>query len=393
MTWWNEFRKQFPVTGMCTYLDSAWDCGGSLIGKAAAARYFDEWAVAAATAKRGGPGREPFFRVADETRDYIGRLLGGVPGKNVTITKNTNEGFNILMQGFQFQPGDNIVTFDREHSAILFPCAHAAQTRGVTCKYAKMDPEYNPSIDTLWEQVDEHTVMVFVSHVQSLTGYKLDLAELGRRCKERGIFLIVDAIQSLGLNEFHAEEWGVSAVSAGGYKGLGAFISIGFLYCCDELLEKVRPTFVSYNFQIAPDYTDGFLKLRCTDPLNANKFDNCSSDYLGTYIFHDSLKKILEIGTDRIEQHIRPLLDQLYVGLRELSYTLVTPGDSQRRCASLCIKTEHAEEICRYFMNRQVVVCQCRTFNGNYIRMALGAYSNEEDIEKTLAAAAECPWR
>ena len=105
--WNSELRSQFPVTGLCTYMDSAYDCGGSLIGKAAAARYFDEWAAAAAEAQRGGPGREVFFRVADETRNYVGQLLGGVPGRNIVITRNTNDGFNIIMQGYDFRPGDN----------------------------------------------------------------------------------------------------------------------------------------------------------------------------------------------------------------------------------------------------------------------------------------------
>lgn len=391
MSWCNELRSQFPVTGLCTYMDSAYDCGGSLIGKSAANRYFEEWAPAAAAARRGGPGREPFFKTADETREYIGNLLGGVPARNVTITKNTNEGFNIIMQGFEFEPGDNVVIFDREHVAIIAPCLNAAQSRGVTCKFARMDENFNPSIETLWEQVDDHTVMVLVSHVQSLTGYKLDLKKLGRRCKERGIFLIVDGIQSLGLNSFHAEEWGVSAVSGGGYKGLGAFISIGYLYCCDELLKKVSPTFISCNyFQVFVEYDGNIPRLNCREPLNASKFDNGSSDYLGIYVFHDSLKKILEIGTDNIEAHIGHLLDKLYAGLQELGYTLITPAESQKRCASLCIKSEHAAQINRHFTENNIIA-SCS--GGQYIRMSLGAYSNEEDIEKTLAAAASCPWR
>ena len=389
--WNSELRSQFPVTGLCTYMDSAYDCGGSLIGKAAAARYFDEGAAPAAEAQRGGPGREVFFRVADETRNYVGQLLGGVPGRNIVITRNTNDGFNIIMQGYDFRPGDNIVTFDREHSAILVPCLHAAKKRGVEIRYARMNPEFNPSIDELWEQVDDRTVMVLVSHVQSLSGFRIDLAELGRRCRERGIFLITDAIQSVGLMPFQAEEWGVSAVSGGAYKGLGAFISIGYLYCCDELLRKVQPTFVSYNFQIAMRYDENDLPyLICTDPLNASKYDNCSSDNLGTYVFHDAAERILQIGTDRIGAHIRRLLTRLYEGLRDSGYTMITPADEDRRCASVCIRTDHAEELYRHLTDQRIVTSLC---GKQHVRLSLGAYSNEEDIDRTLAAAAACPWR
>lgn len=389
MTWNEELRSQFPVTGLCTYLDSGYDCGGSLIGKAAAARYFDEWAPAAAAAKRGGPGREPFFVMADETRTYLGKLLGGVPERNITVTKNTNEGFNIIMQGYAFQPGDNIVTYDWEHSSILLPCLHAAKTRGVEVKFAKMSKDCIPDMEALWAQVDEHTAMVCVSYVQSLSGYKMDLKELGRRCQEKGIFLVVDGIQGVGLSEFHPAELGVSAVSGGAYKGLCSFISIGYLYICDELMKKVRPTYAAYTEQIILDRSGDVPQIIYTDMMDARKYDNSSSDLLGTYVFHDALKKILEIGIDRIEAHILTLLNQLYDGLEALGFQITTPKAQERRCATVCFKSEHANEIYDYFISHKVTVSNGR----GYIRMSLGAYSNMDDITRALKIAADCPWR
>lgn len=390
MTWWNELRSQFPVTKLCTYMDSAYDCGGSLLGRAAAERYFDEWAPAAAAAKRGGPGREPFFVTADETREYIGQILGGVPARNVTITKNTNEGFNIIMQGFEFKPGDNVVTFDREHSSILVPCIHAAQAKGVEVRFAGMGPECIPSLEALWEQVDDHTVMILVSYVQSLSGFKMDLEKLGRRCREKGIFLVVDGIQGVGLSRFEAEKWGVSAVSAGAYKGLGAFISIGYLYICDELMKRVRPTFVAYNNQIVLDRSGVQPVVRYLDELNAAKYDNSSSDLLGTYVLHDAVKALLDIGTEHIEERILRLLGRLYDGLYEMGYEIVTPRDRERQCASLCIRSGNADKIYEYFLSNKVIITNGR---GGFLRISLGAYSNEEDIERTLETASSCPWR
>ena len=77
MDWVNELRREFPATERCTYLDNAYDCGGSLIAKRAAMAYFDEWPLAAARAERGGAGRERFLERAEETRELLARLLGG----------------------------------------------------------------------------------------------------------------------------------------------------------------------------------------------------------------------------------------------------------------------------------------------------------------------------
>ena len=38
MNWVHELRAQVPVTKICTYLDCAYDCGGTTFGAAAARR-------------------------------------------------------------------------------------------------------------------------------------------------------------------------------------------------------------------------------------------------------------------------------------------------------------------------------------------------------------------
>ena len=247
----------------------------------------------------------------------------------------------------------------------------------------------------VWSSSQSVKLMVWsfelMRNMPSLSGCALDLRELGRRCRERGIFLAVDGIQSVGLMPFKAEEWGVSAVSCGGYKGLGAFISIGFLYCCDELLRRIRPVYVSSSFNCTLDYDSGLPRLVCADALDALKFDNSSSDYLGAYVFHDALRAILDIGTDNIQRRISALLGRLYDGLRELGYDLITPENAERRCASLCFSSGHSQEIYDYMMSDGIVTSCCS--GGKYIRMSLGAYSSDEDIDKTLTVAAACPWR
>lgn len=388
MTWQTALRKEFPVTNRCIYLDAAYDCGGSKIGKTAAARYFDDWAVAASTAQRGGPGREIFFRVAEQTRAQISTLLCGVETKNISFTKNTNEGFNSILNGFDFKEGDNIVTFRKEYPSIVMPCVKVAETKGIECRLIPQTEKELPSVDTIWDSVDDHTVMILISHVRSETGYKIDLQELGRRCREKGIFLIVDAVQSMGLEKLPVEEWGISAVSAATYKNLGGFISVGFIYICDELLRHIQPTYVSHNFQLSLDLSEEKPVIRCSDPLNASKLDNCSSDYLGIYVMHDALEQINKIGIEKINKHVSALFNLLYAGLKKLGYSIITPEDADRHCASIALDSANSKEIVQYFYDNGVVISGSRI-----ARFSLAAFNNRGDVEKALEIAARCPYR
>ena len=76
MSWVNDLRAQVPVCGICTYLDCAYDCGGTTFGAAAARQYFTDWAKSAAAIERGGPGRKTFFDLADRTREMICTHIG-----------------------------------------------------------------------------------------------------------------------------------------------------------------------------------------------------------------------------------------------------------------------------------------------------------------------------
>ena len=51
------------------------------------------------------------------------------------------------------------------------------------------------TVDDIWARVDARTRLVALSWVQYATGLRSDIAELGRRCAARDIWLVVDGIQ------------------------------------------------------------------------------------------------------------------------------------------------------------------------------------------------------
>lgn len=382
MSWSEEYRTQFPAAAECVYLDNAYDCGGTLIGKAAAERYFDDWKYAAVHNERGGPGRATLFRTIDETREYLAELAGGAGPDRIAFTRNTNEGINAILQGFDFQPGDNIVTDGQEHESVLMPCLNAGRTRNIEVRIASVREDGSVSIEELKSLADMHTRMILVSHVQSATGYKIDLKTLGTWCRSKEIFLIVDGIQSLGLCPFLADEWGVDAVSASSYKGLCGTNSSAFTYYQPELLKHIWPVYTAAGPYMHVERNNKY-SLYCDGEDKARKMENSSLDNIGIYIMHDSVKKLLEIGIDQIWEHINELYEQFYDGLVELEYTPVTPRDAEKRCGILSLKLEDKEEFFAFMRSQNI----CLSISaGTYIRFSLGAFNNRADIETALEA-------
>ena len=385
MSWVHELRTQVPVTEICTYLDCAYDCGGTTFGAAAAQRYFTDWTNSAAAIERGGPGRKTFFDLADATRQMICTLIGAEDPKGVTFTRNTNEGISHILMGFDdFREGDNILVCDIEHPSVLMPCLNARRLRGIETRVLPAQKgEYLPA-EMFMDAADEHTRMMVLSHVQSSNGCKADLEKLGAFCKERGIYLIVDAIQSLGFSVFEAEKWGVSAVSAGGYKGLLAGESSAFLWTSPDLLPHIWPTYTAAGMAMTVDRTVPGLDLVCTDSLSARKLENSSLDAPGIYMLHAGISRILEIGPANIQAHIRSLYEKLWDGLKALGIEPVTPRAEIGSCAAVAFDLPDKTTFFEGMKARGIVLT-----NSRLLRISLGAFNTEEDVEKALAAAKE----
>ena len=380
-SWVYELRAQVPVTQECVYLDSAYDCGGTTFGAAAAQRYFELWHQASSRAERGGPGRATFFRAADEAREMICRLVGASDPNQVCFTKNTNEGINLAVMGFRYEKGDNIVSFRDDFPSVVGPCLNAERLLGVEVRLADTEQPGIDDIDALMALCDEKTRLVVISHVRSATGYTVDLQRLGGLCKERGIFLIVDATQSIGTVPIKALEWGIGAVSAAGYKCLLAGIGSAFFFMSGDLAEKVTPVFVSYNDYTRINSLEGTLSL--ADGRDARKLESGTIDVLEIAILKSGLEQLLAIGIDTIAAHIGGLYEKLYRGLAALGYDIVTPFDPKLRSASLAVRV-HGDQKALYDHFRSEGICLS---SSRHIRFGIPAFALESDIDMALAAA------
>ena len=384
MSWQEEYRSLFQAIQQCTYMDNAYDCGSTTFGIKAIERYFDDWTKAAVNVERGGPGRQSHFEVIDETRGYIAELCGCSNPNLVAFTRNTNEGLNAILQGFPFEQGDNVVTNAIEHHSVIMPAVNVGKTKGVEVRVLPEREDETIPVEDLMSLVDQNTKMMLVSHVQSVTGYRIDLEELGKRCHEKGVYLVVDAIQSLGLEPFMMEKWHVDAVNAAGYKSLNAVNSIGFTVYSEELLDKIWPPYIAAGFVNDVVYEDGEWKLTNTDSRNARKMENSSLDNPGIYVLHDSLEILRNVGINNINEHVLKLFDKLHDGLSDLGYPIITPKEKDQHLGIVSIKPTEVKAMFDHFRNHNVALSISA---GKYVRFSLGGFNNEEDVDRVLEIA------
>ena len=201
-----------------------------------------EWAGKAATDPIG-TSYAGYLR-ADQVRAELADWLG-VTAQEICYTRNTTEGLTLVAEGFPWQPGDNVVVPADEYPTNLHPWRHL-QSRGVFVREVQAESN-RLTPDRIEAGMDQRTRMVSISHVQYGSGFRADLAELGKMCKRRGVFLMVDAIQGLGPFALRPKELGIHGVACGGSKWLLGPQGIGFLYLDEAWRDRIRPTSVGWH--------------------------------------------------------------------------------------------------------------------------------------------------
>jgi selenocysteine lyase/cysteine desulfurase len=315
---------------------------------------------------------------ANETRDLIAQLINA-PVDRIGLVKNTSTGFNILATGLDWKKGDHVILNDMEFPSNVYPFLNLERL-GVEVEFVK-SRNGRVVVEDVIDAMRPETVIVSVSHVQFLNGYRIELEPLGSVCRERGIIFSVDAIQSAGAIELDVEKQSIDFISSGGHKWLMGPMATGFIYLSQAVQDRISPAYVGWlSVKDAWNFFDYRLDLLDS----AERFEVATENWMGLWGFCESVRLLLEVGTKRAEEKVLSLTDRLADGLMERGHEVVSPrGDGEKSGIVLFSAGESKEEneaIFHKLMDRNIHI----SFREGYLRCSPHFYNTEEEIEKLI---------
>ncbi len=171
---------------------------------------------------------EHFFATLQKSRELVATLIGA-SADEIALTTNTSHGINLAAFSLPLNPGDEILTVDREFPANVFPWIKRAERTGaVLVRLPCVDDV--PDQAALLEAIATRpkVKVVTVSWVSFCSGARIDIDAVGKACRERGIYFVVDAIQGLGAltarrvedADRHPRLWGAEVVAVAVGRGV-----------------------------------------------------------------------------------------------------------------------------------------------------------------------------
>jgi len=269
---------------------------------------------------RGAADWRRWFGMIEAVRGKAARFVGASAAE-IAFLPNTSWGLNLVALGFPWKEGDNVVTDDMEFPSNAYPWRNLA-SRGVECRIAK-NRGGRIAVEDLAALVDARTRVVAVSFVAFHNGFVFPLAEIGRLCRERGILLVVDAIQGLGALPLDVAAAGVDVLCADAHKWLYGTEGGAVFYVHEGAREKVPARAAGWwNVQSEGEY------LEYRNPslyAGARRYEPGSLPTANLAGLGAALDLLGEMGADAVRGRILETAGALRRGLAERGWKIASP--------------------------------------------------------------------
>lgn len=327
-----------------------------------------------------------YAKIEEETRREAARLIG-TQAEEIAFVSSTSMGLSIVASGLSWRKGDNVIIADGDFPANIYPWLNL-QSRGVTVKFIPRHHDGSVTLEDVMNQVDDSTRLVSLSSANYVTGYKIDVPEIGQHLHEKGILFCVDAIQSLGA--FPIDITFVDFLAAGAHKWLLGPLGIGILYVKSCNIKKLAPVLAGWKcVQSSKNYLNYDLcfldSAKCLEPGGIN--------IAGIVGLHAALELLQETGIDEIARRLARFGEVIKSSLWGKGYDLIGPVEEERSSGitSFSSQTYDIASLRQELDNSGFVVSLRETLDGRKcIRISPHFYNSEDEIALFLAELPHC---
>jgi cysteine desulfurase / selenocysteine lyase len=316
-----------------------------------------------------------------QTRESAGRLLHASPDE-IALLGPTSLGLSLVANGIAWAPGDEVVCYLDDYPANVYPWINL-RDKGVVVRFIEPPQIGELTVEAVERTLTPKTKLVALASCSFISGFRIDIAAIGKLLRERGILFCLDAIQTLGAFPTTVEH--VDFLSADAHKWLLGPVAIGVVYVKKELFELCRPTLLgAWNIK-APNFV---AQNQVEFVEGAQRYEPGVLNVPGVAGMKATIDLLLEIGIEKVAERILSIRSRLVFGLVELGFTPLGATTNASHFSGIISVSHPTRDIPSLFkrLSENRVVCSPRQDRqGNhYLRFSPHFYNTEDEVDRVL---------
>jgi cysteine desulfurase / selenocysteine lyase len=316
-----------------------------------------------------------------QTRESAGRLLHSSPDE-IALLGPTSLGLSLVANGIAWVPGDEVVCYLDDYPANVYPWINL-RDKGVVVRFIEPAQIGELTVEAVERTLTPKTKLVALASCSFISGFRIDIAAIGKLLRERGILFCLDAIQTLGAFPTTVEH--VDFLSADAHKWLLGPVAIGVVYVKKELFDLFRPTLLgSWNIK-APNFV---AQNQVEFVEGAQRYEPGVLNIPGVAGMKATIDLLLEIGIEKVAERILSIRSRLVFGLVELGFTPLGATTNASHFSGIITVSHPTRDIPSLFkrLSENRVVCSPRQDRqGNhYLRFSPHFYNTEDEVDRVL---------
>jgi selenocysteine lyase/cysteine desulfurase len=293
--------------------------------------------------------------------------------EDIAVFNSVSEALNSIAWSLELEKG-KLISTEIEFPSVSYPLIRIAENKDITVKLVKAD-NWTISLDDILNEIDKTTKVVFITHVEFLTGQQHDIKKIADYAHEFGSLVVVDGIQAAGYLPLDVENSGIDVYITGSYKWLLAPFGTAIAYISKELYGTLTPAFVGWR---SSENMWDFNAVELKYPPTAMKFEYSTSAYGVKIGLAESINYLRTIGIKEIHNHNMKLTELLIDELRGINNINIITPDERGSIITFTIEGEDLRKIGKQLSNLERPIEL--SIRQNMIRISLHVYNTEEDV-------------
>lgn len=317
----------------------------------------------------------------DYATEKIARLLNVKPSE-IIYTSGASESNNTVLKGVASRyknRGNHIITTHLEHSSTIETVKYL-ESKGFIIDYVKINKDGLIDLDNLKELINDKTILVAISYVDSELGIKQNIKEIKKIINNYPkCYFHVDATQAIGkikVDPTSIDFISMSAHKIFGLKGIGLLIKKDNIVI-DNLIHGGKSTTIYRSGTPALPLICSLMKaLELVIPNIDKNYEYVSS--LSRKI-KDNLKKYDNIHINSTENSIPYIINFSVIGVKPETFIhTMEEEDIYLSTKSACSTSDVSLSVDSIYHNREISMSS--------IRISLSYKNTEEEIDKFIKA-------